>query len=214
MLPLDNVFYLIIIYNIVDWGVVYIKASVIFHSVSGNTYLLAKELYDSLTFYDIKASIFRVEDDDLDNFYTKYDTVKEFYSEIKSIKIAKPDFLLDSDIIFFGSPTYFGNISSEMKAFMDSTGDFWPEARLKGKYIVPFTTAGTCEGGGHLCLNSINIYGFHMGMIPISLPMDILQGQLPSYGIISYSGDEGNIRPDEKTKMNIKKFVKYITEIL
>ncbi len=191
-----------------------IKATIVFHSVCGNTYLLAKELYRSLFENKIDVDILRVEDEDFFDLYNKFDIVKEFYSDICNIKIAEPDDLLNSDLILFGSPTYFGNVSSEFKKFLDSTGDFWPEARLKGKYLISFTSSGTSEGGGHLCLNSINTYGYHMGMIPISIPIDIVSGQFPAYGIISYSGDEGNIRPNNKTKENIRNLIKYISKNL
>jgi len=192
--------------------VILIKATIIFHSVCGNTYLLAKELYQSLIENKVDVDIFRVEDEDFLDLYNEFDIVKEFYSDIFDIKIAKQEDLLNSDLILLGSPTYFGNVSSEFKKFLDSTGDFWPESRLKGKYLISFTSTGTIEGGGHLCLNSINTYGYHMGMIPISMPIDIVRGQFPAYGIISYSGDEGNIRPSAQTKESIRNLIKYISK--
>ncbi|MDF2675509.1 MAG: wrbA, partial [Clostridiales bacterium] len=137
------------------------KATVIFHSVSGNTYLLAREVYEKLSLAGVQAEIYRVRDDDLEELSNEFPLIKEYYSEIIKLPVINLDTIVNSDYIFMGSPTYFGNVSSELKAFMDSFAPIWVEGKLFGKKLVAFTTCGTPEGGGDMCLQAINIFGQH-----------------------------------------------------
>ena len=41
--------------------------------------------------------------------------------------------LSNSDVIIFGSPTYFDNVTGLMKIFMDRTDPLWPSKKLKNK---------------------------------------------------------------------------------
>ena len=48
-----------------------------------------------------------------------------------------------------GSPTRFGNMSGQMRNFLDRTGGLWAKGALHGKVASVFTSTGT--GGGQRC---------------------------------------------------------------
>lgn len=190
---------------------IFLKATVIFHSVSGNTYLLAREIYEKLSQAGVETELYRVKDDDLEELSNEFPLIKEYCDEITKLPVINLEAVVNSDYIFMGSPTYFGNVSSELKAFMDSFAPVWGEAKLFGKKLIAFSTCGTPEGGGDMCLNAINIFGQHMGMQSVSIPSNLVPGiSIPAYGLLHYTGDAGDNRIGE----NMKKIVDSLVKLL
>jgi len=52
-----------------------------------------------------------------------------------------------ADAILFGTPTRFGNVSFELKAYVDSLGGLWFQGKLVGKAGSAFTSTSTPHGG-------------------------------------------------------------------
>lgn len=181
------------------------KVSIIFHSVCGNNYIIANEFYNEFKNHNADTSIFRVEDLNFESLAEQFEVAGQYKDEIMNIDIAKVEKVLDSDIIILGSPTYYGNVSGAMKAFMDSFSPCWPDAKLWGKKLFAFSTCANSEGGGDMCLNAINIFAQHMGMLVVPVPSNLIQGQSnTAYGLLHYVGDMSNNRPDEKIISSIK----------
>ena len=69
----------------------------------------------------------------------------------------------------FGTPTRFGNVSSELKAFVDSLGGLWFQGKLVGKVGSAFTSTSTPHGGNESTI--ITMYNFmaHLGLIIVPL---------------------------------------------
>lgn len=71
----------------------------------------------------------------------------------------------NADAIVFGSPTYFGSVSSEMKAFFDSTGDIFINKKWKDKIGAAFTHSSTPSGDKLMTLTQMMIFAMQNGMI-------------------------------------------------
>ena len=128
--------------------------------------------------------------------------------EMAVVPIAVASDLLYADLILFGSPTYFGNMSGAMKRFFDSTAPYWTEGRLAGKRCMAFTTAGNSEGGAHLCLQSIRTCACHLGMVLLPFPSQIAGDYpQPAYGLVHYSGDDASKRPEKHVSDSIERWV-------
>lgn len=54
---------------------------------------------------------------------------------------ASPDELADYDAVLFGSPTRFGNMSAQMRTFLDQTGGLGANGKLRGKVASVFTSS-------------------------------------------------------------------------
>lgn len=190
------------------------KISIVFHSVCGNTYLVAKEFYNEFKNYDADVQILRVNDPSYAELAKQFTVAGQYKNEISNIDEADVEKLLESDIIVLGSPTYFGNVSGAMKAFMDSFAPYWTNAAFWGKKLFAFTTVGTTEGGGDMCLNAINIFGQHMGMINVPVPANLLSIQnFPAYGLVHYSGDYANMRPSREVVLAIKEMTERLMSL-
>lgn len=95
-----------------------------------------------------------------------------------------------ADGIIFGTPTRFGNVSSELKAWVDSLGGLWHQGKLNGKAGSVFVSTGTLHGGNES--TSLSAYNFmaHLGLIIVPLGYGdpiVFQAGTP-YGASSVSG--------------------------
>lgn len=83
--------------------------------------------------------------------------------------IAEPGELGDYDAILFGTPTRFGNMSGQMRTFLDQTGGLWMKGGLIGKPAGVFTSTGT-GGGNETTIQSFHTTLLHHGMIIVGVP--------------------------------------------
>ena len=72
---------------------------------------------------------------------------------VKKVKQAVPDDLLEADGIILGSPTYFGQMSTEMKGFVDRSLEVY--GKLDGKVGAAFTSSGGTASGAETTLLSL-----------------------------------------------------------
>ena len=72
--------------------------------------------------------------------------------------------------IVMGSPTRFGNMSSALKYFIDSTGGDWIKGTLSGKPAGVFTSTSSLHGGSETTLLTMAIPLLHHGMVYVGLP--------------------------------------------
>ncbi len=86
-----------------------------------------------------------------------------------------PPYVCSSDLaectgIVMGSPTRFGNMSSALKYFIDSTGADWMKGTLIGKPAGVFTSTSSLHGGSETTLLTMAIPLLHHGMLYVGLP--------------------------------------------
>ncbi len=97
-----------------------------------------------------------------------------------------------ADAIVFGTPTRFGNVSSELKAYVDSLGGLWVQGKLVGKVGSAFTSTSTPHGGNESTI--ITMYNFmaHLGLIlvPLGYADAALFAAGTPYGASSVSGQD------------------------
>lgn len=80
-----------------------------------------------------------------------------------------PDDAVWADAIVFGTPTRFGSVSSELKAYIDGLGGLWAQGKLNGKVGSVFGTTSTPHGGNESTLISLYNPMAHLGLIIVPL---------------------------------------------
>jgi NAD(P)H dehydrogenase (quinone) len=70
-----------------------------------------------------------------------------------------------ADGIVFGTPTRFGAVSSELKAYIDGLGGLWVKGALVGKAGAAFTGSATPHGGNESTIISMFNPMAHLGLI-------------------------------------------------
>ena len=121
--------------------------------------------------------------------------------------IATVEELPGYDAIIFGVPTRFGNMCSQMRNFLDRTGQLWQKGALVGKVGSVFVSTGTQHGGQETTITSVHSTLLHHGMIIVGVPyscpqllnMDEVTGGSP-YGAGCLAGADGSRRPSENEK--------------
>ena len=70
-----------------------------------------------------------------------------------------------ADAVIFGTPTRFGNVSSELKAYIDSLGGLWAKGSLVGKAGSAFAGSSQQHGGNESTVISLWNPLAHLGFI-------------------------------------------------
>jgi NAD(P)H dehydrogenase (quinone) len=127
---------------------------VLIHSDNGGTYELAKEIAKGIESEpNVRAVIKQVK--------------ASANAKLKDVPVATVDELKTYDGIAFGSPVYFGNISTAMSEFLSKTVDLWTNHALEGMPATVFMSAGS-GAGKELALQSFwNSLAVH-GMVLVS----------------------------------------------
>ncbi len=116
--------------------------------------------------------------------------------------VASPNELADYDAIIFGTPTRYGNMTAQMRNFLDQTGGLWAKGALVGKVGSVFASTATQHGGQETTITSFHSTLLHHGMIIVGLPysfagqtrMDEVTGGSP-YGATTLAGGDGSRQP-------------------
>lgn len=137
----------------------------------------------------------------------------------QTAEIASPAELADYDAIIFGTPTRFGNMSAQMRNFLDQTGGLWANGALVGKVASVFTSTGT-GGGQEMTITSTWTTLAHHGMIivpigystPELFDISEVRGGTP-YGASTLAGGDGSRQPSERELAIAKHQGKYVAAI-
>jgi NAD(P)H dehydrogenase (quinone) len=73
-----------------------------------------------------------------------------------------------ADAVIFGTPTRFGNVSSQLKQFIDTLGGLWAEGRLADKVYSGFVSTATAHAGHESTLLALYNSVHHFGGIVVS----------------------------------------------
>lgn len=129
----------------------------------------------------------------------------------QSAPVATPQELSDYDAIIFGTPTRFGNMSGQMRTFLDQTGALWAEGTLRGKLASVFSSTGTGGGQEHTISSTWTTLAHHgMVIVPIGygakelFDISEVRGGTP-YGATTLAGGDGSRQPSE-TELNIARY--------
>lgn len=160
------------------------RCSIIIHSVTGNTFIIADHLCKLLREGGVDARLYRVEDPDLHILANENERTNEFLEDLLAIPVVKNEKLLKSDAVVMGCPTYFANVSAEMKAFIDGTIGYYGTGDMNGRLFAAFTSCGGGLDDAKKAIAAMNTWALQMEM-----------ELLPVEPLIHISGEEGGIRP-------------------
>lgn len=196
------------------------KIQVIFYSMYGHVYKMAEAIAAGAREVPGSAvSLYQVPelmpDDVLEKSGAK--AARAAFSHIPTIKVEQ---LADADAIIFGTGTRFGNMTAQMRNFLDQTGGLWFQGKLVGKVGSVFTSTATQHGGQETTITSFHTTLLHHGMVIVGTPYIIPElqemGEICGggpYGASTLTKGDGSRQPSEK-ELTIARFQgKHVTEI-
>jgi len=98
-----------------------------------------------------------------------------------------------ADGIVFGTPTRFGSMTAELKAYIDGLGGLWFQGKLIGKAGAAFASTSTVHGGNEMTITSLYAPMAHLGLILVPTgyaDLALFKAGTP-YGASSVSGTNG-----------------------
>ena len=125
------------------------KVLVLIHSDNGGTYELAKQISKGIESNENVQSIIK-------------QVKSSNHPSLKDIPVVSVEELSSYDGIAFGSPVYFGNISTGISEFLSKTVNLWTNHALEGMPATVFMSAGS-GAGNELAVqafwNSLSVHG-------------------------------------------------------
>ena len=178
------------------------KISVVFYSMYGHIYRMAEAVAEGArSVKGAEVKLVQVPETLPAEVIEKMGAV-EAKKAFAKVPIATLDDLSGADAVIFGTPTRFGNMCGQMRAFLDSTGGLWVQGSLIGKAGSVFTSSNTQHGGQESTILSFHITLLHQGMVIVGMPysekrqmtMDEITGGSP-YGASTIAGADGSRMP-------------------
>lgn len=137
--------------------------AIIHHSGSGHTTELARAVAEGARSTGVRIYEHQIRDEDFKGGRWLNETV-----------LAELD---EADAILFGSPTYMGGVSAQLKAFMDATSPRYLQRKWVDKIGAAFTVSGLPSGDKLNMLVTCATFAMQHGMIWVGVAESPVSGQ-------------------------------------
>lgn len=196
------------------------KINIVFYSMYGHIYRMAEAVAEGARSVECaQVKLFQVAETLTSEVLAKMGAV-EAKKKFAQIPVANVDNLVEADAVIFGTPTRFGMMCAQMRAFLDSTGGLWAKGALINKVGSVFTASATQHGGQESTILSFHTTLLHHGMIIVGAPyseqrqttISEISGGSP-YGASTIVGPDGSRMPTEN-ELAIARFQgKHVAEV-
>jgi NAD(P)H dehydrogenase (quinone) len=139
--------------------------AVIYYSATGNVHGLAQAVAAGASDAGADVRLRRVAELAPDAAIDANPAWRAHADATADVPIATHDDLRWADGLAFGTPTRFGNVSAQLKEFIDTTGPLWARGELADKVVTGFTSAINPHGGNESTLLALYNTMYHWGAI-------------------------------------------------
>jgi len=196
------------------------KILLVFYSAYGHIYKMIQAAAEGVKEAKDTEAVVRRVPETLPENILKATGILEAQKAFIEVRVVTLKDLEEADGIIFGTPTRFGNMCAQMRAFLDSTGPLWAKGALVGKVGSVITSSATQHGGQESTILSFHTTLLHHGMIIVGLPysftgqgrIDEITGGSP-YGASTITGSSGERWPSENELSAAHFQGKWVTEI-
>jgi NAD(P)H dehydrogenase (quinone) len=145
-----------------------VKVSVIYYSAFGTVAELARTLADEAEKAGAEVRLRKVPEIASDAAIDAKPLWRANVDATQDISEASPDDVAWADAVLFGTPTRFGNVSAQLKLFIDGLGGLWQQDLLRDKVYSGFMASSTLHGGQETTLLALYNSIHHFGGIVVS----------------------------------------------
>ena len=167
-----------------------VKVAVIYYSATGNLHQMAEHLEKAAL--DAGAEVRRrhVREIAPREAIDANPAWRAHVDELADEPTATPEDIAWADVVLLGSPTRYGNVTSQFQQFIDTLGPMWSKGELADKVYAGFTSSQTTHGGQESTLLSIYRQVMHFGGLVVAPgytdPLKFADGN--PYGVSHVSG--------------------------
>jgi NAD(P)H dehydrogenase (quinone) len=145
-----------------------VKLSVIYYSATGTVAELGRTLADEAEKAGAEVRLRKVAELAPDAAIDLNPAWRANLDATQDISVASPDDVAWADAVIFGTPTRFGNVSAQLKQFIDTLGGLWRQGLLQDKVYSGFTASSSLHGGQETTLLSLYNTVHHIGGILVT----------------------------------------------
>ncbi|SFL45018.1 NAD(P)H dehydrogenase (quinone) [Desulfomicrobium norvegicum] len=196
------------------------KMLIIYYSAYGHICTMAEAAAAAaLEIPGVEVTLRRVSETLSDDILAKMGALEAAKAQA-DVPVVTVEELAEADAVLFGTPTRFGNMTAQMRQFLDSTGGLWMKGALVGKPGGVFASSATQHGGQESTILSFHTYLLHQGMVVVGLPyafqgqmrIDEITGGSP-YGASTIAGGDGSRQPSENELEGVRFQARHLAEI-
>ena len=158
------------------------NVAVVYYSSTGNVHALAEALAEGAFEAGADVRLRRVAELAPDEAIDSNRAWRAHLEATSDIPEATHDDLRWADAYAFGTPARYGNVSSQLKQFFDTTAALWAAGELADKPATAFTSAINRHGGNESTLLALYNSMHHWGAIVVA----------PGYTHEAFSAAGGN----------------------
>lgn len=144
------------------------KVAVIYYSATGNVHALAEAVAEGAAEAGAQVRLRRVAELAPPEAIDANPAWRAHADATADIPVATLDDVRWADGLAFGTPARFGNISAQLKQFLDRTGPLWFDRALTNKVATGFTSASSLHGGHESTLLALYHTFHHWGAIIVA----------------------------------------------
>lgn len=167
--------------------------SVIYYSSTGTVYNLASSIAEGARAAGAEVRVRKVHELAPKEAIESNQGWASHAAKTQDVPEATPEDILWADAVIFGSPTRFGNVSAQLKQYMDSLGGLWFQGLLADKVYSGFTASSTAHGGQESTLlalyNSIHHFGGIVVAPGYTDPVKFIEGNPYGTSHVAGQGD-------------------------
>lgn len=178
-----------------------VKLAIVYYSSTGTITEIAKELHDAAVKAGAEVRLVRAAELAPQAAIDANPAWAAHHAATAHVPQATPEDIEWADAVIFGTPTRFGNVSAQLKQFIDTLGGLWAEGKLIDKVYSAFVSSATAHAGQEATLLSLYTSIHHFGGITVTpgftQPSKFIDGN--PYGTSHVDG-QGNNPVDEVTR--------------
>lgn len=145
-----------------------VKLAVVYYSSTGTITEIAKEIHDAGLKAGAEVRLLKVAELAPREAIDANPAWAANHAATADTPEATPADIEWADAVLFGTPTRFGNVSSQLKQFIDTLGGLWAQGKLADKVYSGFVSSATAHAGQESTLLALYNSIHHFGGITVS----------------------------------------------
>lgn len=195
------------------------KVLIVYYSTYGNVYKMAKLVAEGVKEVEGAEPLIRKVPELMpQSVIESREDMKVGRDMQKDIPFVTLDDFKEAGAIAFGTPTRFGNVSSQLKNQIDQLTSLWLAGELEGKPAGVFTSTASIHGGQETTILTLAAPLIHLGMIIVGVPYSVKElfttqaGGSP-YGPGHVAGQDNKREIDQQEAVICRALGRRLTEI-
>lgn len=142
-----------------------------YYSTYGNVYKMAQLVAEGVSQVPGAVPVIRTVPELIPaEVIAKRDDMRAGREAQKEVPLVTMDDFANAGAVAFGTPTRFGNVSSQLKNQIDQLTSLWLKGAFEGKPAGVFVSTGTSHGGQETTCLTLMAPLLHLGFVVVGVP--------------------------------------------